>query len=322
MKKNDYLFAVASVRALENNLLKQSDLEQLINAEDYKKATALLSDKGYDLNSGQDYSEVLDSELLKVWDYVSAAAPEADALKLFIVKNDFQNLKAALKAEVMKYNAEDFFVTPCIIEHKDLLECVSNRRFNDLPEYISEAAEQAFSTLTKTGNGQLCDAIIDTATLKTILSLAESSGDNVLCEYARLYCVAADIKTAYRAVKTGKNSVFLGYAIAECSGLNKNDIINAALEGEEAFSDYLNNSGLSDYNSALEQGGSVFEKFCDDKMLEAIKKAKMTAFGISPLAAYFVAKETEIKCLRIILSAKQSYVSSEIIRERMRELYV
>ena len=38
MKKNDYLFAVASVRAKENSLLKQGDLEQLINIEDYKKA--------------------------------------------------------------------------------------------------------------------------------------------------------------------------------------------------------------------------------------------------------------------------------------------
>ena len=48
----------------------------------------------------------------------------------------------------------------------------------------------------------------------------------------------------------------------------------------------------------------------------------MTAFGASPLAAYFIAKETELKCIRIILSAKLSHVSGEIIRERMRELYV
>ncbi len=48
----------------------------------------------------------------------------------------------------------------------------------------------------------------------------------------------------------------------------------------------------------------------------------MTVFGISPLAAYYVANEIEIKCLRIILSAKLSEASSEVIRERMRELYV
>ena len=93
MKKNDYLFAVASVRALENSLLKQSDLEQLINAEDYNKAALLLSEKGYEIK-GTDYSVALDGELEKTWDYLVKAAPEAEALKAFIVKNDFQNLKA------------------------------------------------------------------------------------------------------------------------------------------------------------------------------------------------------------------------------------
>ena len=44
--------------------------------------------------------------------------------------------------------------------------------------------------------------------------------------------------------------------------------------------------------------------------------------GIGPLAAYYVAKETEIKALRIILSAKISGASNDTVRERMRELYV
>ena len=63
MKKNDYLFAVASVRAKENSLLKQGDLEQLINIEDYKKAVLFLNEKGYELPETSEYSKVLDDEL-------------------------------------------------------------------------------------------------------------------------------------------------------------------------------------------------------------------------------------------------------------------
>ena len=321
MKKNDYLFAVASVRALENSLLKQSDLEQLINAEDYQKAVAILNEKGYDITS-TNYSAALDGELEKTWALVNEAAPEAEALEIFIIKNDFQNLKAILKSEVMSYNAEDYFVKPCVFDSDKLLKAVGERRFEELPEWLGTAAEKAYEVLAKTGNGQLCDAIIDTAALETIVKLALDSGDEILGEFAELYCLCADIKTAYRAVKTNKSKTFLEYAIADTSLLKKDELINAAGGGIDEFSDYLSNTGLTSYRAELEKSGSAFEKYCDDRMLETIKKAKMTAFGVSPLAAYFVAKETEIKCLRIILSAKLSFVSGEKIRERMRELYV
>ena len=134
--------------------------------------------------------------------------------------------------------------------------------------------------------------------------------------------VIANIKTAFRAIKTGKSSVFLNTAIAQNDIIDKKDFIDAALSGMEGFFEYLSSNDLNDYKEALEKSASSFEKYCDDKMLGIIRKAKMTIFGLSPLAAYFIAKETEIKDLRIILSAKQSFVSSDNIRERMREMYV
>ena len=207
-------------------------------------------------------------------------------------------------------------------EQSDRIEAVSKRDFSSLPDFIGETAKEALEQITKTGNAQLCDALIDRKTLETILAFSKNSGDELLTEYANSYCLAADIKTAYRAIKTKKSSVFLNTAIAENDLINKESFIEAALSGEEEFFEYLSSAGFSDYKDALSESSSAFEKYCDDKLLTLIKKAKMTAFGLSPLAAYFVAKETEIKCLRIILSAKQSHISSDIIRERMREVYV
>ena len=322
MKNNNYLFAVASVRAKENSLLKQSDIEQLVNSDSYKRAVDLLSEKGYEISEQSDYSLVLDSELEKAWSFVSSSAPEAEALKAFIIKNDFQNLKAVLKAEVMNYNAENYFVKPCVIDPQKLYKAVSERKFEDLPDFIGECAKEAFDIIAKTENAQLCDALIDAATLKAIISFAQEGNDELLDEYANTFCLAADIKTAFRAIKTGKSKVFLNTAIAQNKFINKDDFINATIAGMEEFLEYLSSAGLNDYREELEKSASAFEKYCDDKMLSIIKKAKMTSFGVSPLAAYYLAKETEIKCLRIILCAKQSFVSSDIIRERLRELYV
>ncbi len=322
MKNKDYLYAVAAIRASENSLLRQSDLEQLINAPDYKKAVSLLAEKGYEIPSGSDYSSMLDRHTEEVWALVKKSAPDAEELNAFIVKNDFQNLKAILKAEAMSYNAEDYLAVPSVIDPKALLEAVGKRDFDSLPEFIRDAAREAYDTLTKTGNGQLCDVIIDTATLGAIIAFADKGSDAVLSEYARQYVLCADIKTGYRCVKTGKNAAFVKLAVAECGFFAKDSFASAVLAGEEEFMDFLSSNGLSEYREALEKNTTAFEKFCDDRMLEIMKKAKMTAFGVSPIAAYFTAKETEIKCLRIILSAKQSAVSNEVIRERMRELYV
>ena len=322
MSDKNFLYAVAVIRANEAALLKDADLEQLINAPDYKKAISILTEKGYSEPQGTDYSAMLDRELDKVWEFVTDNAPEADGLNTLVVKNDFQNLKAILKAEVMGEDAKEFLVKPSVIDADELFEKISERRFEELPEFISDAAKKAYDTITKTGNGQMCDIIVDEAALKAICGFAEKSGEELMKEYADIFCLSTDIKTAYRCMKTKKGKSFIEAALCACNLVDRNALADAAVEGEEAFFDFLKSNNLADYAAVLEKGASVFEKFCDDKLIAVMKKAKMTAFGLSPVSAYFIAKETEIKCLRIILSAKLSNASNDIIRERMRELYV
>ena len=46
------------------------------------------------------------------------------------------------------------------------------------------------------------------------------------------------------------------------------------------------------------------------------------AVTVSPLAAYVLARENEIKCVRVILSGKRNGLSEQSIREKVRETYV
>ena len=57
-------------------------------------------------------------------------------------------------------------------------------------------------------------------------------------------------------------------------------------------------------------------------MIEMIKPQKFNAFTISPVAAYLLAKEGEIKSVRLILSGKLNHLQEEKIMERLRESYV
>ena len=65
-----------------------------------------------------------------------------------------------------------------------------------------------------------------------------------------------------------------------------------------------------------------FEKWCDDIIIELAESARTMAFGAEPLAAYYIARETEQKNLRILSVCKEFGADKKTITERMRKLYV
>jgi len=67
---------------------------------------------------------------------------------------------------------------------------------------------------------------------------------------------------------------------------------------------------------------SAFEKHMDNYMIKLNKDSKSVTFGPEPIFSYLVAKEMEIKVLRIIMVSKTNNLSPEAIRERLRDLYV
>ena len=84
----------------------------------------------------------------------------------------------------------------------------------------------------------------------------------------------------------------------------------------------LLDSVIKQLQNLTSEGKVAFEKWCDDSVIELCKGAKYEFFGFAPIAAYYFAKTTEIKTVRIVLSAKLAGVPNEIIRERVRDLYV
>jgi ATP synthase, subunit C len=66
---------------------------------------------------------------------------------------------------------------------------------------------------------------------------------------------------------------------------------------------------------------SEFEKISDNYLMELNKESKYIVFGPEPLFTYLVAKEREINAIRLIMVSKINNISSEKIRERLRDTY-
>lgn len=318
-----YANAVAAVRAMENTLLIQADIERMAAAKNVAEIAEILTSCGKTVpKSKDDLLCALDVELEDVWEFLSDYAPENKELEILLYRNNFHNLKAALKALIMNTDAERLFIRPSNLPLDRLTDIVSSKQYDMLPKYMQEAAAEAYGILTRTLDGQLADVVLDTAALNAMQTAAKQNNSVFLQKYAQLVTVCADIKTAYRCSAMHKAEEFLDAALCGSGELDKVSLMHAALRGTDALISYLGGTPYSEAAEALTISAACFEKWCDDAVITLAEETKMRSFGIEPLAAYYLAKETEIKNLRILLVCKSCGTSLETIMERMRKLYV
>ncbi len=203
-----------------------------------------------------------------------------------------------------------------------MVKYISEKNYQSLPDIMQTAAREAYETFVQTKDGQLCDIIVDKAALEAIYQAGKKSDNVILRDYAESTVAVADIKIAVRSQRTTKSMDFMKQAMAECQSVSVERLAHAALNGMESICSYLDETGYSEGAEALRESASAFERWCDNRIINTIKPQKYNSFSIGPLVAYVLARENEIKTVRIILSGKQNGFSDESIRERVREMYV
>ena len=238
MADNQYLYEVARIRTKELSLLSADFFEQLLSAPDYETCIRLLKEKGWE--GGQDdWEEMLARERRKTWELMEELLGDTSVFNVFLYANDYSNLKAAVKSCRHRTELSNIYIEQGTVPADTIRKALSENRFEELPEAMQAPAREAQKVLLQTGDGQLCDILIDRAALEAIYKAGKDSGDLFLMLYAELTVACADIKTAVRACRTGKDRGFLMRALASCDSLDKDRLADAAAEGEEAVGKYL-----------------------------------------------------------------------------------
>ncbi len=318
-----YTYAVARIRAKEVSLFSDAAIEQLIACPDYPQCLAFLAEKGWGNQDTEGNAEaMLSLEEERTWQVVKELGVDMDNFNVLLYPQLFHNLKAAVKEACTDTYHSHIYYDDAAIPGEEMVEIVRERQFDKLPPYMQQAAAEAFDTMLHTGDGQLCDVIIDKATLDAVYAAGKASDEEIIRAYAESTVAVADIKIAVRAQKTGKSMEFMRRAMAECDSLSIDQLMKAALNGADVIRDYLLGTDYADGARALEESPSAFERWCDDQIIETIRPQKYNAFTLGPVVAYVIARQNEIKTVRIILSGKQNGLPDDSIRERVREMYV
>ena len=93
------------------------------------------------------------------------------------------------------------------------------------------------------------------------------------------------------------------------------------MKGEPELRSYLEAGRFRDAVEALERSNSEFERWCDNQLIEALRPQKTNSVSVGPIVAFDLAKENELRNVRIIVTAKANGFSEQETLERMREMY-
>lgn len=321
--QQDYTYAVARIRYRETALLSDADLSGLVSAKDTESVIRMLRDKGWGTNESSDTPEgILAAEKKKLWDFIGEIVPDRSVLEFLSAPNDFHNLKVAVKCITRDILPDGLFLDGSSIESQQMYDAIRTREYDAFPEHLREVAKEAMTVLLQTADGQLCDIIVDKACMDYVYSLGRGSENDIIRLYCELFVACADIKIAVRAAKTKKPLDFIRRAMAQCESLDTEKLALAASLGYDDILAYLSVTKYSSAVEAISTSMSAFEKWCDDYLTKVMKPQKWEPFSIGPVVAYIIARENELKAVRLILSSKASDLSDKIVKERLRSMYV
>lgn len=318
-----YTYAVARIRAKEVSLFNKGVIEQLMALKTEEQCLKFLREKGWGDSDGPLEAEsMLEREHEKTWELMGELLDDMSIFDVLSYPDLFQNLKAAVKEGVRETNIPGIFVPGTAIAGEEMLKSIKEKEFGKLPDSMAQVAQEAYETLLHTKDGQLCDVLIDKAALEAIYEAGKKATDGIIRNYAESTVAVADIKIAVRSAKTNKTMEFMRKAMVPCESLDIKALSKAAMGGMDEVSEYLLGTVYSGGAEALMESPSAFECWCDNQIIETIRPEIRNPFSAGPLVAYVLARENEIKTVRIILTGKLNGLKDEAIRERIREMYV
>ncbi|MDQ2085126.1 V-type ATP synthase subunit C [Herbivorax sp. ANBcel31] len=328
----NYIYVVSRIRAIEKKLLSNLKFDRMVDSKTPDEALKTLLEADYglktDVKSALQYEELLKEEYNKVYQLLSELAPEPDIINMFLMSNDYHNIKVFLKSEFSGQESTDIIVEPGSIPVKTLEIMIQDRNLSDMSSVMRNAVEDCIETFGKTKNPQIIDLIMDKAQYTHMKELAEASGSEFINDLIVIMIDICNLRIFLRIKNLKKTWDFLQKILIPGGEIDTKVFVENLDGTLENFLEALRYTRYGDFLEESIDGGDFsknltkFEKLCDNFIISFVKKAKFLSFGIEPLIGYLIAKETEIKNARIIMVGKINDIPNEKIRERLREAYV
>ncbi len=347
-----YAYGVGRIRALEARLLSKQRIEQMVEARTGEKALLLLSDTDYspflsELKDIKKFEEVLNKELKRVLGLISKLSHDPELTDLFHLRYDFQNLKLLLKARYLTQHAvnrEPFppkagpplaetvnhLIDAGLIDPEEMKRIVNEGDYRELPEEMRLILEKAVKEYEESKDPQIIDILIDREMHSLFMRKAKEKKNRSLIELFQTMIDLSNIKNFIRVRELEKDRDFFKKAFLPSGRLDQESFLRIYEEPLDSLTDilketpYLNmvKEALLHWEWVKNRSLSELERASDNFILRYLRRARWLLFDLQPLIAYLLAKENEIKLIRMVMVGKLNNLPKDLIKERLRDTYV
>ncbi len=340
MDDSAFAFPVARIRVLETKLLDRQRFERMLDAADASEVYRILAETEYAeaLAGSEDpnaFERVLGAEFRRVYEYLGKFVNEKAVLDSLLLRYDFHNLKVASKQHLLgeEPSGDALFEigtepvaglvqgTASVLEGKPYV----------MPEMYAEAVREAKAQYDKSLDPQQIDVAIDRRLFEAGTKMARESKSQMLLDLWQAWVDLANFRSSARAAIRERDASFLAQVLLPGGTVDQKAFMDIYKPSLDALDDVIALGNRTRYRNVVSAGlGSfkstrsftLFEKLSDNFTLSLLDPSKRISLGLEPVIAYLLAKENEIRNLRIILTGKINRLPAEAIRERLRDVYV
>lgn len=325
--REKYLYLSARLSSMSARMLNREKAERLLDAQSFGEAAKLLTDFGYADVTGMSAKEidaVLSEHRAAQFDDIYKVIPDKEIVDIFRIKYDYHNAKTIMKSEVRELDRADLLSKSGRVPPEVLLSDYNDDRFGHETDVFAKAVRDAKVTLSRTGNPQLADFVLDKAYFGELSAIAEKLGSKFLKGYVELMIDSANLRSAVRTIRMNKDTEFLRTTLVEGGSVGTGRIL-ASASGDGLMSLFSTTAlkKAAALGSEAASGGrmTAFELECDNAVTGYLKSAKLVAFGEAPVISYLASVENEITAVRMILTGFLAGIAPDTIRERLRDFY-
>ena len=306
MNRNDFILPVSMIKVQEKKLLSEDKLIKMLETNSFKEILRILNDTDYSysiatITRDDEYEKIINGELERVFKFTREISKNnQEIVDLAALKYEYQNLKLLLKD---KGNIlDEYNISTGIIDKEEIMN-----NFNEVKKYkdLKEACIE-----------------LDKMYLKHLLKLAISTNIPLFIDYSKISIDRYNVLTFLRLKKQNRNVDYLDDILVDGGNICKEDLIKS----------YFTNTYLPLFKKKIEtKSWETFEKnedileiekVFDNMIISLVKEYKNVTIGPEPIFRYIIAKEYEFKALRLIMSAKLNDIDIELVKSRLRGVYV
>ncbi|MEG1560428.1 MAG: DUF2764 family protein [Clostridia bacterium] len=326
MPQKSAIYSAARIRVQEKYLLNKGKLEKLSEATP-SEALHLLTEFGYgEKSDSASCDSLLNGELKKARALVFELTSDETVTNVFLMKQDIHNLKVLIKQKLLKDASAPPLIDGGVFTPEAISLMVRLWNFSALPKQIIDCLAEVEFKLAEKPDPQMLSVTLD----KAYAAYALSVKNDFVSEYFRAWIDFYNIDAMFRLKRMGfgyDGFFYIPGGTIEIDALtsaysaepNALPLLLTATGASEKLMDAIK-SALTEYSENLSI--ARFERDRDNYLIGiARERGKWDMESVAPVVSYLLAREQEVKCIRLVLTAKRNGLSKEIVAERLRELY-